>query len=431
MQHGLKASRSLWGTRLLASGLALTWLALLPVRGALTIPSDGSDGELYVASNTTIDLSQAVTAAWDSDNSANAGKGIYDAAKWAVVFKYTSVTVEAGATVTFTNHPSRAPVVWLVSGNVTIAGTVRLNGANAVASPGLAEPGPGGFRGGTSYFTPGVAGSAGFGPGGGGTGTQGYGGSHSSLGGGGAPGPVYGNPSLIPLLGGSGGGGDQDHSGYAGGGGGGAILVACAGALTVSGSITANGGQGTYDTYNGSLTGASGSGGGIRLLASTLAGNGVVQAIGGTGRNAGGLGRVRIERVVNEGNPQVTPDPSVVALADGSTPVLWPPADAPTVRIVSIGGAAVPDDPRASFGAAGADTTIAQASTTDVVVETTNVEEAAQVFVRVTPRSNANYTRTLASSHVVVTPDPLVIRWTASVPVQPGYSAVQIHVVRP
>jgi len=108
-----------------------------------------------------------VTGSWDANNSANAGKGIYDAAKWAVVFKYTSVTIDAGATLTFTNHASRAPVVWLVSGNVTIAGNVRLNGASAVASPGLAEPGPGGFRGGMSYFTPGVAGSAGLGPGGG------------------------------------------------------------------------------------------------------------------------------------------------------------------------------------------------------------------------------------------------------------------------
>jgi len=207
--------------------------------------------------------------------------------------------------------------------------------------------------------------------------------------------------------------------------------VACAGTLTVAGAISANGGLGAYDNWNSGLTGASGSGGGIRLLAGTLVGNGVIEAIGGTGRNPGGLGRVRIERVVNEGNPVVTPDPSVVALADGSSPVLWPPSDAPTVRIVTIGGETVPADPRAQFGAAGADTTIAQTSTTPVVVETTNVEEAAQVFIRVTPRSNATFTRTQASSHEVVSPDPLVIRWTANVPVQAGYSAVQVHVVRP
>ena len=38
--------------------------------------------------------------------------------KWDLVFKYTSVNVAAGATVTFKNNASRALVVWLVSGNV-------------------------------------------------------------------------------------------------------------------------------------------------------------------------------------------------------------------------------------------------------------------------------------------------------------------------
>jgi hypothetical protein len=429
MQNSIRTPRRLARVWHLAYALAASWLLALPLGAALSIPVDGSDGELHIATNTTIDLSQAVTGSWDANNSANAGKGIYDASKWAIVFKYTQVTIDAAATVTFINHPSRAPVVWLVSGNATIAGTLSLKGANAVSPPGLAEPGPGGFRGGMSYFTPGVSSSAGFGPGGGGTAYIGSGGGYSGAGAGPALGSLYGNPSLIPLIGGSGGGGDTEDSGKSGAGGGGAILLACAGTLTVSGTITANGGNSPATGYN--AAGGSGSGGGIRLVAATLTGNGVIQAIGGSTTSAGGLGRIRIERVVNEGNPQVTPDPSVVALADASTPVIWPPANAPTVRVLSIGGEAVPDDPRANFGTAGADTTIAQASTTNVVVETTNVEEAAQVFVRVTPRSNANFTRTQASTHDVVSTDPLVIRWTASVPVQPGYSAVQVQVVRP
>jgi plastocyanin len=401
----------------------------LPVWSALTIPSDGSDGALNITADTTIDLSQAVAGQWDASNTAHAGKGIYDATKWAVVFKYTDVTIAAGATVTFTNHPGRAPVVWLISGNATIAGTVNLKGGNWVAAPALAEPGPGGFRGGMAYFTPGVTGGAGFGPGGGGTAVVGQGGSHGAVGSGTGAGPLYGNPSLIPLLGGSGGGGDTDTSGQSGAAGGGAILLACTGTLSITGTITANGGNSAPTGYN--SAGGSGSGGGIRLVAGTLAGNGVIQAVGGSVGNPGGLGRIRIERVANAGNPQVVPDPSVVALADGSTPILWPPADGPLVRIVSIGGEAVPADPRASFGSAGADATIAQVSTTPVIVETTHVEEAAQVFVRVTPRANANYTRTQASSHEVIGTDPLVIRWTASVPVQAGYSAMQVHVIRP
>lgn len=39
----------------------------------------------------------APSAAWDSDKMANAGKGVYDPAKWAVAFKYSNVTGPAGA----------------------------------------------------------------------------------------------------------------------------------------------------------------------------------------------------------------------------------------------------------------------------------------------------------------------------------------------
>jgi hypothetical protein len=70
--------------------------------GDIVVPgANGTDGVLNITANTVIDLSRAVTAAWDSDNSANAGKGVYDASKWAVVFKHSSVTIRSDATVTF------------------------------------------------------------------------------------------------------------------------------------------------------------------------------------------------------------------------------------------------------------------------------------------------------------------------------------------
>ena len=142
-------------------------MSMAAARAALNIPSDGSDGALVITANTVIDLSQAVTGNWDANNSANAGKGIYDSSKWAVVFKYSSVTIQGGATVTFKNHASRAPVVWLVQGDVTINGTVSLDGQGHQPPPLLAEPGPGGFRGGAGDYAVGAADAAGFGPGGG------------------------------------------------------------------------------------------------------------------------------------------------------------------------------------------------------------------------------------------------------------------------
>jgi hypothetical protein len=107
------------------------------------------------------------------------------------------------------------------------------------------------------------------------------------------------------------------------------------------------------------------------------------------------------------------------------------PTAGPTVKVVSIGGNAAPADPLAGFGAVGADVVLPRVANTTVVVETTNVEEASVVTVRATPRSNGNFTQADASVTTVVSEDPLVLRWTANVPVQDGYSAIQVKVVRP
>ncbi len=411
----------------LMAGILFVLFIAMPVSAALTIPgADDSDGILHIVQDTVIDLSLAEEGAWDADNSANAGNGIYDSGKWAVVFKYQSVTVDEGVTLSFSNHPSRAPVVWLVSGDATISGTLSLNGQNYQSAPTNPEPGPGGFRGGTGTYASGVSAGAGLGPGGGGFQYDlGYAGSYGTVGG---SGPArYGNQSLIPLIGGSGGGADPQGN-IGGGAGGGVILIACQNTLTVNGLIRANGGAG-YDGYPQDTAG--GSGGGIRLVSDTLSGTGTITALGGGGYKAGGLGRIRIERVVNDNTLQVTPDASLLALTEESTPIIWPPDGAPTVRIVSIGGESAPDDPLASFGTTGADVVLPEVSTTQVLIETENVEEASQVQVRVTPRFNSTYTLVDATVDTIVSSDPLIIHWVADLPVNVGYSAVQVKVVRP
>jgi hypothetical protein len=157
-----------------------------------------------------------------------------------------------------------------------------------------------------------------------------------------------------------------------------------------------------------------------------------VQCLGGSGGSYnGGFGRIRIERVSNSSTIQVNPDPSVVPLQAGATPLIWLPNDGPIARIVSIGGTNAPADPRASFGTSGPDATLPQVSTTPVVVETTNAESASIVTVRVTPRANGNYTETTATLTQTNSTNPLVLRWLANVPVNPGYSTVQVKVVRP
>jgi hypothetical protein len=319
--------------------LAACTLAFTPALFAqLAIPSDGSDGALVVTTNTLIDLSQAVTGHWDDNNAAHAGSGVYDPSKWAVVFKYSSVDIASGATVTFTNHPSHAPVVWLVSGDVTNNGAISLDGQSvAIDWITQAEPGPGGFRGGTR-------GMMGFGPGGGYS-TVGYY----------ATGNSYGNDQIVPLIGGSGAGGGP----WSSAGGGGAILIAASGTMAINGVVRANGAQGP--NYG------DGAGGGIRLIAGQLLGSGVISATA----NSGNPGRIRLEATNAPGlNLHLNPGPAnpLTMLVSPLPLTIWPATNAPTVQVMTISNSVAnltaPTDPKAVVaGLDGAEDDLAIATT--------------------------------------------------------------------
>jgi hypothetical protein len=409
--------------------------------------ANGTDGALNVTADTVIDLSQAPTGTWDQDNSANVGKGVYDPEKWAVVFKYTSINVVAGAKVTFKNNASRAPVVWLVNGDVTIAGIVDLSGQShetainyhPTANPlggALAEPGPGGFRGGAAWRGGDVLIGSGFGPGGGSnttdrTGTAaGYGTNTASY-----NGPKYGNPSLVPLIGGSGAAGNAYQGwGWAGPAGGGAILIASSGKISVpsGGQILARGG-------NGSDANGGASGGAIRVICDQLEGSGSLNATGGSGVYTSGSGRIRLERGGTSGALTITPAPSVIDLAGGNNAKLWPESGDPSAKIVSVNSVAAPADPKAAFGSYTPDVALPLVSQVEVIVETINVESASQVFIRITPRNGmtvagtakTDATEVAAVVDQEVSTTPLKLRWKAILPTLPGYSAVQARVIRP
>jgi hypothetical protein len=438
--------------------------AFLACQGALqadiVIPgANGTDGALNISQDTVIDLSLAPTGTWDQNNSAQAGKGVYDPEKWAVVFKYTSVQVATGKKVTFKNNASRAPVVWLVSGDVTIAGTLDLSGQShsfdiswsQTSNPfggALAEPGPGGFRGGAAWRGGDVLQGAGFGPGGGRRlpedgryGSAAGFGTNGAIVGPWAPrsmGPKYGNPSLIPLIGGSGGAGvANDGWGMAGPAGGGAILISASKKISIpAGSqILALGGNG----YGGG-GGGGGSGGGIRIICDRLEGSGSLNATGGSSPNfSSGVGRIRLERITTSGSLTITPAPSVIDLAAGNTAQLWPGADAPTAKIVSVNAVNAPADPKAAFGSYTPDVALPLVSQVEVILETVNVESASQVFIRVTPRNGATVagtqmtdaTEVAAVVSQTVSANPKILRWKATLPTLMGHSALQARVIRP
>ncbi|MDX2147559.1 MAG: hypothetical protein SFZ23_08560 [Planctomycetota bacterium] len=408
--------------------VALVSVATMTASAQIIIPANnlGTDGGFNPFQNTTVALGAAAVGSWQQ---AGDGRGVYDQEKWAVIYKYTSVSIPANVTVRFANHPSGAPVVWLVSGDVTINGSIDLSGTNGSSFAGNPPGGPGGFSGGKGIPSPR---SDGFGPGGGGQAgnNAGEGGGYGTFGvsqtAGEVGGYVYGTAELIPLMGGSGGGGSGETGNLAGGGGGGAILIVATGRITVNGSIIANGGSASGGCCNSS---GGGSGGGIRLVSDTLTGSttGALSAVGGSTSSPGGFGRIRTEANVDSlpalGNP-VRSRATV-----GTTAKLWPDASAPKVTAVSLGNKPLPSDPRGLFTFGNTDVELNSATPAVLQINCENVPLNATVQVRIVPvTQNQNETRidaTFQSGSFTSS------TWRATLPISDGVSAFSVSVIMP
>ena len=401
----------------------------LPGQAQVDVPSDGIDGDLIITGAMTIDLTQAITGDWDTP-AVLPGKGVYDPEKWAVVFRYRSVSLNPGATLTFKNHPSRAPVVWLVQGNVTIRNTITISGTPARLHQQPPEAPPGGFRGGFGHSVGVDLRSGGFGPGGGTRGLpSGAGGpaSHATLSSGSSAGATYGDPSVLQLIGGSGSGGGNGFNfagegAYTGATGGGAMLIAARGTILLEGNIDADGASGL------SRNGGS-SGGAVRLIAARVEGNG--QALARAGFGSTGHGYVRVEAfeaTLRQSNP-----PYSLRLLTGSAVDIWPPDTAPSVRIsrvfsAEVGDLSVPLDPRARFdGAPNADVALSSEAPVRVEVAATNVPLDWSVSLRVVPRNHDDFTVELAR----VSGDASSSLWQAEITFPSGIAALQARADAP
>ena len=394
----------------LATGLLLAPGAALAQ--GFSSGSDGSDGALNVAGGQGVVVFDPAALGIDGDGDR--------------VFHFTTVSVGAGTTLRFpaSTLGEGRPIVWLASGQVTIDGTLDLNGANGAsgAAGTLAqlptEAGAGGFAGGpggTALVPP----RAGSGPGGGGaeSGKSGGGGGHVSAG---SPttatvniaagGAAYGNVFLLPALGGSGGGGGSFVSGAgaggAGGGGGGAIVIASSTAISVAGQIQAKGGMGGA---GGTISGG-GSGGAIRLIAPVLSGTSrldVSGALGSAGTSStGSAGRIRLEAFQQGITTNLFPASSVTYAGPGS--VFLPP-DAPTVRVTAVGGVAVSPTPTGSFVTP--DVVINASAPVSLDLAATNIPPGTQVRITLVPENGSSLTivsgplaGTLASSTATAGP---------------------------
>jgi hypothetical protein len=339
------------------------------------------------------------------------------------ILNYTTVNIPSGVTVTFTKNAGNTPVYILATGDVTVTGAISVDGTSGnVIAPG--KGGTGGFDGGLGGYVGSCGGTGlgfgggkqankvssalnyGAGGGGGGFGTTGNAGnayqpSYSTGGGGGSS---YGNTNLLPMIGGSGGGGgcaDTSYIGGSGGGGGGAIVIATSGTINVTGSITANGGNGSNNGYNYSTAGGGGggSGGGIRLMANIISGNGTVTANGGSGGSAyaygysyggaGGAGRIRLEANTLSRAANTTP-----TYTFGGSPLAVFPPIIPTLKITKVAGIDVPASPTGAYSSPDVTLPSTATSPVEVVVEAANIPVGTTVTITAVPELGSSSTAT-------------------------------------
>ena len=330
------------------------------------------------------------------------------------ILNYTTIIIPAGVTVSFTPNAANTPVTMLATGDVTINGTINLNGTNgtsAIISSGFVpgKPGgPGGFAGGAGGMggATNTFGSPGLGPGGG-TPTSVNSGQHAAYG---APGTVQ---SLLPLFGGSGGAGSPQFNnggtivtGVAGTGGGGTLVLASTTKITIgsTGLITARGG----DHYTFGLTFMSvndgvGSGGAIRLVAPQITNQGTLVAAGGRGGSQGfqfgGDGRIRAEALVFGPFAATTPATSTAnvlgPVTAASTPAL---INLPTLAFTSVGGVAPPAAPTGSFTTADVTLPGTTINPVSVILTATNTPAPTTYTIKLLPQFASPVSQTVNSS---------------------------------
>lgn len=158
--------------------------------------------------------------------------------------------------------------VTITSGAITVdaGGSISADAQGFAQGAGLGKGANGNFYGGGGASHAGLGGHA----------------EHASGGAGGAI--VYGSGGA-PVALGSGGGIDTHFPNSVGYGGGAVHLVALPGSVTINGSLSANGGNGSQRRETGG-----GSGGSVWVRCGTLSGSGAISANGGAGGSTGGWG---------------------------------------------------------------------------------------------------------------------------------------------
>ena len=330
-------------------------------------------------------------------------------------FHVNTLVVNIGVTLSFRKPTNglNPPVYILARSNVTIRGTISVDGQNGALGLAASEGGPGGFSGGGAGTPPASSAGDGHGPG---RGLFRQGASYGTTGGGAVP--PYGNLLVFPLVGGSGGGGSDGNPGVSGGGGGGALLIASDTQVALHGDLTARGGasSGTTSTSSGA-----GSGGAVRLVAPIIAGNGRMNVSGGFGvtLRRSGEGRARIDCLPQPISISVLGTDTTPPWRVGRNPVIFPP-NGQRLEIIHAAGQDIPPGTNSSVLVI---LPLGSSSNQVLTLKTTNFTGEFDVKVEATPENGKSArqtfrwnvgTNSMATTNVTVTiPGGIPTRITA------------------
>jgi hypothetical protein len=163
------------------------------------------------------------------------------------------------------------------------------------------------------------------------------------------------------------------------------VVIASSTRITITGSITAMGGNGGF--YCDTISAGVGSGGAIRLVAPQLAGTGSLLARGGYPGHGFTLGRIKLEAFTFTFSGSTTPL-AFMSLTPGPVTASSNPAliNLPTLTISSIGGIAVPGTPRGSYVTADVSLPQGTPNSVNVTLNAANIPLSTVFTVKLTPQ---------------------------------------------
>lgn len=194
------------------------------------------------------------------------------------------------------------------------------------------------------------------------------------------------------------------------GGGGGAIVIVAGGIIDIRGMVKANGGRYGY------AGGGTAAGGGVRLVANAVTGNGEISCLPD--------GRIRIEANTLDTTLRLAPE--TIAVPPEPSPVLWPTTNSPQVRIAGVAGKPVPADPSAPLQAA-ADVDIQSDLPVVVLIETQYFPLEGLVELRVAQKFGAAAWRPAT----YLSGNALAATWHVTNTFVKGYSVLQVRATVP